>query len=233
MRRCSSGGGRRGFTLIELLVVIAIIAILAAILFPVFSRAREKARTAACQSNLKQLGLAVRMYTSDWDELLPKHGSRCIRHNPLDLCQQAKLYPYVKNLQIYTCPSDPTAGYIGPSPYFRTRSGYGWNFGGTIYYGGHRGPGTPLPKYEYPAKFVVMADGWAYMNATGGRISGGNWQGGPCRRPPRWDWCCVIFRHNEGANLLFLDGHVKWLKRETMISGTLRGDIWWRWDRPY
>ena len=180
------------------------------------------------------MGLALRMYTSDWDEMVPKHGSRCIGRNPLDLCGQAKLYPYVKNLQIYTCPSDPTAPYMGVQGVFYTRTGYGWNLGGLCFGSPmHLVPGTPLPMVEFPAKFVAMADANHWTNASGGRIQNGQWVGGPCRKPPTWDWCCVIFRHGEGANFLFLDGHVKWLKREKMISATLQGDIWWRWDRPY
>src|SRR5690349_22995595 len=93
---------RRGFTLIELLVVIAIIAILAAILFPVFAQAREKARQAACLSNTKQLGNALAMYTQDFDEALPMggwavgvNGSRWHRD----------LYPYVKSVEVYVCPN--------------------------------------------------------------------------------------------------------------------------------
>jgi prepilin-type N-terminal cleavage/methylation domain-containing protein/prepilin-type processing-associated H-X9-DG protein len=97
---------RRGFTLIELLVVIAIIAILAAILFPVFAQAREKARTASCQSNLKQLGTAMRMYTDDYDGIYvpswmyPNGWDNCPRYMWGDLIQ-----PYVKNFQILVCPS--------------------------------------------------------------------------------------------------------------------------------
>ncbi len=96
-----------GFTLIELLVVIAIIAILAAILFPVFARARESARASACLSNLKQLGLAWHMYADDFDEYFP-----CDNHasNPhLQLVRQ--LEPYVKNYQIFYCPSAVKYGF--------------------------------------------------------------------------------------------------------------------------
>ena len=86
-----------GFTLIELLVVIAIIAILAAILFPVFARAREKARQASCTSNLKQIGLAVNMYATDFDGYLPFGG----KYDLDDV-----LPAYTKNTQIFRCPSD-------------------------------------------------------------------------------------------------------------------------------
>ncbi|MGB9607192.1 MAG: type II secretion system protein, partial [bacterium] len=97
---------KRGFTLIELLVVIAIIAILAAILFPVFSRAREQARKTACLSNLKQIGNALLMYTQDWDERLPVCSTWCAWPDPNNNLQYyQRLQPYVKNWQIWACPS--------------------------------------------------------------------------------------------------------------------------------
>ena len=119
---------RKGFTLIELLVVIAIIAILAAILFPVFARAREAARQSSCSSNLKQLGTAMLMYVQDYDDTLPgaapfsaasPYGHWVLAYNngagqnmaqpgpfPVD---QGALFPYVKNAQVYQCPSDSNA----------------------------------------------------------------------------------------------------------------------------
>ena len=91
---------RRGFTLIELLVVIAIIAILAAILFPVFARAREKARQTSCLSNLKQIGLAVMMYAQDYDECYPEPYTP-FTNWPL---WQDTIQPYMKNTQLLICP---------------------------------------------------------------------------------------------------------------------------------
>jgi len=105
---------RSGFTLIELLVVIAIIAILAAILFPVFAQAREKARSATCLSNLKQLSLGIQMYAQDYDEALPYNyayegtisGGGCAQRNPPVLrWWQDFVQPYIKNNQIFLCPS--------------------------------------------------------------------------------------------------------------------------------
>ena len=100
---------QKGFTLIELLVVIAIIAILAAILFPVFAKAREKARQASCASNEKQLGLGFIQYTQDNDEEYPYNPN-----NPNLTGQTGNygwagpIYPYVKSTGIYKCPDDPT-----------------------------------------------------------------------------------------------------------------------------
>ncbi len=101
---------KRGFTLIELLVVIAIIAILAAILFPVFARAREKARAASCLSNLKQQGLAVMMYAQDYDEVL---GLALTTDGVASYTWWHIHEPYMKNRQIFTCPSDRNSQTMG------------------------------------------------------------------------------------------------------------------------
>ncbi|RYG71514.1 DUF1559 domain-containing protein [bacterium] len=106
---------RRAFTLIELLVVIAIIAILAAILFPVFGRARENARRSSCQSNLKQIGLGIMQYTQDYDEKFPRSRTQNVQHNGFnnaDAPWHLTIYPYVKSYQIYKCPSNSTTGMI-------------------------------------------------------------------------------------------------------------------------
>jgi prepilin-type N-terminal cleavage/methylation domain-containing protein/prepilin-type processing-associated H-X9-DG protein len=105
----------RGFTLIELLVVIAIIAILAAILFPVFARARENARRASCQSNEKQLGLGFMQYTQDYDEKFPSSTYGLVGWGGM-------IYPYVKSAEVFKCPSDPTQTRTGMGTSWRVVS---------------------------------------------------------------------------------------------------------------
>ncbi len=212
---------RRGFTLIELLVVIAIIAILAAILFPVFSRAREKARTASCQSNLKQIALAIKMYTSDWDERYPKE---CFPKSwppgpniPQDKhCWRVAIEPYVRNVQVFVCPSAPD--------YDRwpTRLGYAYNcrnFG--------RGKGAHASKIDRPAIRLMLMD-WVgpqhlkpFVDMSGLQPCGRRCCGGNIVKNG-WIKAC---RHNEGANIAFGDGHVKWLARERILSGVLNREL--------
>ena len=111
---------QRGFTLIELLVVIAIIALLAAILFPVFARARENARKSSCQNNLKQIGIAIAQYTQDYDEYLPRSRTRDMFYlgNPASgpnpqFPWHMTILPYIKSVQIYKCPSKPGDARVG------------------------------------------------------------------------------------------------------------------------
>ncbi len=126
---------KRGFTLIELLVVIAIIAILAAILFPVFARAREQARKSACLSNLKQIGLGVMMYAQDFDETYPIAYLAAPAADPMPGYSSSYwfnvLQPYTKNRQVWVC---PTAGRImsaAGSTLQQYSGGYGYNACGT------------------------------------------------------------------------------------------------------
>jgi prepilin-type N-terminal cleavage/methylation domain-containing protein/prepilin-type processing-associated H-X9-DG protein len=137
---------RSGFTLIELLVVIAIIAILAAILFPVFAQAREKARAISCVSNMKQISTAIMMYIQDYDETFPLYSAGyCGRvTNPLDPNDtpggtdgagrrpmwQYQIYPYLKNWDVYSCPSDP-GSWPNTPPYLEKfyNLSYGYNYG--------------------------------------------------------------------------------------------------------
>jgi len=150
---------RKAFTLIELLVVIAIIAILASILFPVFARAREQARKAACQSNLKQIGLGIAMYVQDYDETYPLSSMGYNAPNPdwygnntpSTVRWYTVLQPYVKNVQVFIC---PTAGVImnaaGTDKNYS--GGYGWNICGTHY--AASGSGSPGDGFGWsPATF--------------------------------------------------------------------------------
>jgi len=203
---------RRGFTLIELLVVIAIIAILAAILFPVFARAREKARQTSCLSNIKQIALSGLMYTQDYDERLPGHG--CGWADPwgsngrAETCYAAKLYPYMKNVQIFACPSDDS-NFAEPG---RDDNSYGNN----LQYLAGRAP-TKLSMVRSPAETIWYGDAdRGYIRAP--RCCGITTTAPLCTQAPRVD--NIMWRHNEGANFAFVDGHAKWQKQSDKIQMT-------------
>lgn len=186
----------RGFTLIELLVVIAIIAILAAILFPVFARARESARASSCRSNLKQLGTGFMMYIQDNDEKLPRiwTGNNDIRTGIVNW--GSAIFPYVKNRQVYGCPSDTNNSVIGYN---------GNNFIDA-------GEGMKIAVMEASADCVVLMDGWTQT----GNKNDPNTDFGLNDDHTIWDSTAratdkgaSMPRHSGVNNLLFADGHVK------------------------
>ena len=147
MRRLSPLA-RRGFTLIELLVVIAIIAILAAILFPVFAQAREAARKASCLSNARQIVSGILMYAQDHDEVLPAMRFD-VSANMLDSWMFA-VNPYVRNGKIYRCPSDPNPNNTWDGTLADTTISYGYNF----MFLNH----MPLPAVNKPTETIVLLD---------------------------------------------------------------------------
>jgi len=152
---------RSGFTLIELLVVIAIIAILAAILFPVFAQAREKARQTSCLSNMKQLALALLMYTQDYYEKFPTTGVYDFNGN--DRYWAPRITPYVKNLQVFRCPSDsgPTAGYLPDTGWAGPSMSYAANslMGGASY----------RDNYSIGVMGIVNADWSSFLTQSSGQ----------------------------------------------------------------
>lgn len=227
---------RKGFTLIELLVVIAIIAILAAILFPVFAQAREKARQASCTSNTKQLGLAFLMYAQDYDEIYPTAWNNWPR-----TVWAHDIQPYVKNLQLMTCPSRPTRSFSGrvgtsyPADEADRRMGYGINTScgwysssrGGICVSGHNGPGRErlsLAAAVAPAELVMAGDSQPYVPSVYGDKYCDTVQ--VQHLPYLWDPVAPEFRHNEGALLTFADGHSKWYKRSFILDRN-NGRLWY------
>jgi prepilin-type N-terminal cleavage/methylation domain-containing protein/prepilin-type processing-associated H-X9-DG protein len=224
---------RRGFTLIELLVVIAIIAILAAILFPVFARAREKARQTSCLSNMKQLGLGIQMYAQDFDEKLPIHCPPWPEYLPGvngHPCWAGQIYPYIKNLQVFACPTEggthTMGGQAGPGGilYLVMPRSYGYNFALDA---------QSLGKVAFPAECIVIADSNNPDSnperdccATGYVAPAP--RSGCCAAPEHAPWGHCSARHNGGPNHTFVDGHAKWMKLAENIHGNTASSRYWQ-----
>lgn len=213
--------GRLGFTLIELLVVIAIIAILAAILMPVFARAREKARQSSCTSNLRQLGMAAMMYSQDYDEQLPRGyrgptwcGSPTTQ--PVSSWRQEVL-PYVKNGQLFVCPSR-SSPVICPADSLIPQTGtYGCNSEWCerhVY---------ALAAFTQPAQTLLI-----------GENDDGDWVVEPRGDFPPGAVCTIAtfpqpgwhftLRHFEGSVWAYADGHAKWVGDKVVYQNDC-----WEW----
>ncbi|MHB8996304.1 MAG: DUF1559 family PulG-like putative transporter [Armatimonadota bacterium] len=188
---------RRGFTLIELLVVIAIIAILAAILFPVFAKAREKARQSSCLSNIKQISLGMLQYAQDYDEVMLRATTKWGAGTNDYYSWMWVLQPYIKNTQIMTCPSATASGWNGANNTTQN-TGYGLLISIAGSYA--------LGSLKTPASTVMLADAGTLSNGNPYYLCDWSVDQSDNAVPP-------TPRHNEGANFGFCDGHAKWLQK--------------------
>jgi len=211
---------KKAFTLIELLVVIAIISILAAILFPVFARARENARRASCMSNLKQIGLGMMMYAQDYDERYPPAylltasggyinqtnsgmpGARFLTGDAgtigsgYNISWMDIIYPYVKSIQLFQCPSsveDARFTSYGYNPLIS-----GWNRTASS-------RAISLAAVSRPSEVIMNYDANVYYAADYGGIQ---W----CGTTFTTTHAHYIYHHLGGFNVNYADGHVKWHK---------------------
>ena len=217
---------RKGFTLIELLVVIAIIAILAAILFPVFARAREKARITSCQNNLKQVGTAFAMYRSDYDGYMPFDWYQSDDNNRVYRWIQAT-YGYIFDDAVYQCPSEPTTMDVGWNPPYNTFGPYS-----SYYYCHHFIEGQSDSDIKAPSRTIMLMDGWFFEDANKADWMLGmfnSWPNladdnlAPAQQMAAWingdpdaDYVNSaildnMHRHNGGVNATYFDSHVKWI----------------------
>ncbi|BDI28971.1 hypothetical protein CCAX7_10220 [Capsulimonas corticalis] len=227
------------FTLIELLVVIAIIAILAAILFPVFAKAREKARQISCASNQKQLGLGFIQYVQDNDETFPLGATT---YNYCGGWVQP-IYPYVKSVELYRCPDDPSSFSTNDARIWKPVS---YSVNDSLVGDGSRDSGgtahtTALATLAAPASTVLLCEAFgATMDiantsgvqpdySTSSTLDQQFWGGRPANNGYYVTGNPVgqnlqLYQgtkgiHTDGANYLACDGHVKWLKASRISPG--------------
>jgi prepilin-type N-terminal cleavage/methylation domain-containing protein/prepilin-type processing-associated H-X9-DG protein len=203
---------KRGFTLIELLVVIAIIAILAAILFPVFAQAREAARKTSCASNLKQLNMSFLQYVADYDDTFPKDNASNVSNGWAE-----RVEPYIKNVGVLQCPSELNKT-VTTNPGVVNYTDYAYN---------RELAATPenLASCLQVTNTILVTEGIAGTagSRTGGcdySNTGGGGTGAGCLPSNRAKLPVATSRHSGGLNLGYVDGHVKWTKFDVGASST-------------
>ncbi len=212
---------RRGFTLIELLVVITIIAVLAAILFPVFAQAREKARSIACLSNLKQIGTATQMYIQDNDQRLffratsnaasTRTGLAVAKTDPSynSLQWWNEMMPYIKSNALFACPDDsaPTLSPDGNGNLVIPRS---YTCSAAV-------EALTDAQVTNPAATIVITEKWS-RTVAGAAVSAPFMDAfdGDMETDPPHPMKEIASRHQGGLNCSFFDGHAKWLRPETI-----------------
>jgi len=204
----------RGFTLIEILIVLALVGLLSALLFPVFARARDRARIATCASNLRQIGQAIQMYVNDNNRFYPS----VIPPLPISQCAWAdRIERYAKSPAIFRCPSYPEGEYRSGCPEFDPS---GPQYDGSYDLNDLRTTSDFLAdresvhesRFQHPSGTILALDGQGSVVSPG--------------RNTVTDTTYLIgqrvkVRHNGGDNLLFADGHVKWLSLEAMTKQSL------------
>jgi prepilin-type N-terminal cleavage/methylation domain-containing protein/prepilin-type processing-associated H-X9-DG protein len=238
---------KSGFTLIELLVVIAIIAILAAILFPVFAQAREKALQTTCLSNLKQLGTAFSLYLQDYDETLPHNRFRILKQaGPYDICDpraevltwKGAIQSYVKSYDFWRCPSNPSRDAATEDVDKNLKQSYAVN--GVIFHG------YPPPIDKIPprtlASFAEPPSTMLLLESTSPCPDLGDWVGSAPGSSGKGDFCGADGKGLEGArfqrhaNVLnwgFVDGHAKAMRYRDLWTPGLTfpyHDMWGAWE---
>jgi prepilin-type N-terminal cleavage/methylation domain-containing protein/prepilin-type processing-associated H-X9-DG protein len=217
----SAGKTKLGFTLIELLVVIAIIAILASILFPVFGRARENARRASCQSNLKQIGLGVMQYTQDYDEQMP---ARIVTSVPNQTWKDL-VQPYLKSIQIFACPSNPIAPNVTYQSSNNAPAGYSPNSTHSLAVFGNTGAYS-IATFQFPSTTIAVCE-TTFVNSdfdvTASYFGTTNQSGGSVPNKGATMFTGIYAGHLSTGNYLFVDGHVKAMKPLATISAAMGG----------
>ena len=212
---------KRAFTLIELLVVIAIIAILAAILFPVFARARENARRTSCVSNGKQMGIATMMYVQDYDETYPRNQQTRDGSTDTYWYWSELLQPYVKNRQIFNCPSTTRTSIID--------GGYGANVrmfvnrtSTPVSLAAVAAPANTYMIMDYGTwrileTYITAPENLSYLPGVG-NAAGLSPSNCPIGGSSTAQKDCMNGRHFDGVTVNFADGHSKWLKSSVVYG---------------
>ena len=216
---------RNGFTLIELLVVIAIIALLAAILFPVFSLAREKARSATCQSNLKQLSLGFIQYNQDFDGYYPESMASPTNSNPPNYYFWPNLIqPYVKSTQIFTCPDSTLKTMV--LPIYDTLNSCDTSSYGMNNQQFNQVKQVNMASIKQSATLILLMDsgeGFIASHGNSATIFDSNFDldgdSSACTTEVQFNSARVA-RHTLGSNIAFCDGHVKWYPENFYYWGT-------------